>query len=305
MPIILGASRSSNAESRAPKDLSALTVAIQESESMHTDIVDGAEKHIRWYDKKQVKSKLAFVYIHGFSASRQELSPVTEELADKFSANVFYTRLTGHGRSDDAMAEASTDAWKKDIKDAYNIGRIIGEKVILISTSTGGTLATWLLAQEETEQPFANIMVSPNYAVQSGSAWLFNSSLGLWVAKLINGDYNAFDPISESHAKYWTERYPLEALVPMMSLLSEVESLNKSKVTTPQLIIYSPKDSVIKPEKVIEVSNEFINSDLTLTPFTQSTDPYQHVLAGKACSPESSERMINLLADYVEQLLIK
>ena len=43
MPIILGASRSSNAESRAPKELSALTAAIQEAERMHTDIVYGAE----------------------------------------------------------------------------------------------------------------------------------------------------------------------------------------------------------------------------------------------------------------------
>jgi len=287
------------------QSLTTLTQVIEESEQQYTDIVDGAEKHIRWYQGKANKSELSFVYIHGFSASRQELSPVTELLADEFSANIFYTRLRGHGRSDDAMAEATIDDWKKDLQDAHNIGRIIGNKVIFISTSTGGTLVTWLLAQEDTKQPFANIMISPNYAVQSSSAWLLKSSWGIKIAKLINGDYNSFTPISDEHAKYWTERYPLDAVTPMMQLLDEVNELDKSGVTSPQFLVYSPEDKVIKPEKIIETGKEFINSDVKLKPYRKSTDPYQHVLAGIACSPESTDHMVSVLSDYVRTLLNK
>jgi len=294
----------SNAETLAP-GLESLTLAIEKSEQQYDDIVDGAEKHIRWYQNKAVKSELSFVYIHGFSASRQELSPVTETLADQFSANVFYTRLNGHGRSDDAMAEATIDDWKKDLQDAHDIGKIIGNNVIFISTSTGGTLVTWLLAQEGVEQPFANIMISPNYAVQSNSAWLLKSTWGLKIAKLINGKYNTFTPINDVHAKYWTERYPLDAVMPMMLLLDEVNELDKHRITTPQLLIYSPNDKVVKAEKVIEVSQEFINSKVQLKPYLESTDPYQHVLAGVACSPESTDHMVNLLSGYVNKLLNK
>ena len=294
----------SYAETFVPS-LNELTQTIKESEQQYTDIVDGAEKHIRWYQGKAVKSELSFVYIHGFSASRQELSPVTEQLADQFSANIFYTRLSGHGRSDDAMAEATVNHWKKDLQDAYNIGRAIGNQVIFISTSTGGTLVTWLLAQEDVEQPLGNIMISPNYAVQSSSAWLLKSSWGMKIAKLINGEYNSFTPISDAHAQYWTERYPLDAVTPVMQLLDEVNKLDKQHITSPQFIVYSPDDKVIKPEKVVTVSHTFINSEVRLEPYRKSTDPYQHVLAGIACSPESTDHMVNLLSTYVTELLNK
>lgn len=294
----------SNAETKAPP-LTQLVDVIQSSEARHSDIVQGAEKHIRWYQDKPVKSDIAFVYIHGFSASRQELSPVIELLADHFAANVFYSRLTGHGRSDDAMAEATTDAWKKDIQEAYDIGRVIGKNVVLISTSTGGTLATWLLSQKATQQPFANIMVSPNFEVKNNSAWLLKSSLGTWFAKKINGDYHSFTPLSKAHAQYWTERYPLDAVTPMMQLLDEVDELDKSTVTAPQLIIYSPKDRVIETDKIQDLHKAFINSDTQLHPFTQSTDPYQHVLAGIACSPESTSQMVTVLSNYLNALIPK
>ena len=292
----------SHAETKAPT-LEPLVKVIQASEADYTDIVEGAEKHIRWYQGQPIKRDIAFVYIHGFSASRQELSPVTELLADRFSANVFYTRLTGHGRSDDAMAEASVLAWKKDIQDAYDIGRIIGKKVILISTSTGGTLATWLLAKEDTKQPFVNIMISPNFEVQNPNAWLLKSSLGTWLAKKINGDYHSFTPLSEAHGKYWTERYPLDAVTPMMQLLDEVDDIDKSTISAPQLIVYSPNDKVINTEKISQLHNEFSSSDTRLHPFTQSTDSYQHVLAGVACSPESTDEMVNVLTDYLNELI--
>ena len=283
--------------------LGALSTKITQAEQQYDDIVEGANKFIRWYQDKPEKTNLSIVYIHGFSASRQELSPVTERLADQLAANVFYTRLTGHGRSDDAMAEASIQAWQSDMIEAYDIGRLIGNKVIFISTSTGGTLVTWLLSQDSIEQPFANIMISPNYAVQSKTAWLMKSSWGLKFAKLVNGDYNSFEPLSDAHGKFWTERYPLEAVGPMMHLLDQVEELDKSKITTHQLIIYSPNDKVIKPNKVISVSKEFKNSKTQLIAYQQSTDPYQHVLAGIACSPESTDDMINLLSNYISELL--
>ena len=272
------------------------------AESNYSDIVDGANKHVRWYQSQRKKTEYAIVYLHGFSASRQELSPTTENFVDQLGANAFYTRLTGHGRSDDAMAEASTEKWQTDTLEAYKIGKLIGNKVIIISTSTGGTLATWLLTQDNVEQPFANIMISPNFAVQNNSAWLLKSSWGLKIAKLINGDYNSFTPISEAHAKYWTERYPLEAVQPMLKLLDEVESTDKSKVRAPQLIIYSPKDKVIDVDEILKVEQKFINSEATLLAFDHSTDPYQHVLSGIACSPESTGDMTNAILKYVQKL---
>ena len=272
------------------------------SEKQFSDIIEGTQKKVRWYQSKQQKTKYSIVYLHGFSASSQELNPTTELLADQLQANVFYTRLTGHGRSDDAMAEASTDDWKNDTKQAYKIGQLIGENVIFISTSTGGTLATWLLNQKDIKQPFANIMISPNYAVANNSAWMIKYWLGLKIAKLIKGDYYQFQPLSDAHAKYWTERYPIEAIRPMLSLLDDVESMDKSITTTPQLIVYSPDDKVIDVSEIKSVAKQFTNSSTTLHEFVDSTDPYQHVLSGLACSEQSTGKMVETLLLYILSL---
>ena len=286
---------------------------LQEQESTLPDLVQGTEKSIRWANPGSsvvgstgpaslVQTEYSIVYIHGFSASRGEISPVTEQLADRIKANVYYARLRGHGRSSDAMTQGSVDAWLEDTKEAYEIGSLIGRKVILVSTSTGGTLATWLLAQPFTKNVVANIMVSPNFGINNWSGELLRWSWGLSLAKWMNGDYHSFTPQNELHKKYWTERYPYEALVPMIKLVDQVVEMEKSNVKTPQLIIYSPSDHVVDSEKTLSVANDFSSSEVTLSPFTTSSDPSQHVLAGDACAPDSTEEMVQLMHHYVLNL---
>lgn len=278
---------------------SQLEADIAQQEKRFSDIVDGAEKHIRWASKDKQKTPYSIVYIHGFSATRQELSPTTEQVADRIGANAFYTRLRGHGRTDDAMAEPSNEDWKKDTLEALNIGAQIGEQVILISASTGSTLTTWLLSQPESKKVAANIMVSANYGVKSSTAKILTWPMGLTVARWFNGDYVSFTPVSEKHAKYWTERYPLEAVVPMLDLVDEVEEMDKSQFTQPQFLIFSPTDQVIDVDKIKSTAEEFVNAPVTMYPFLVSKDHVQHVLSGDACSPSSTQAMTDLMVRYI------
>ena len=273
-------------------------------ESSYSDIVENAEKKIRWYDGKQ-KTRLSIIYLHGFSASRRELSPVTEQLADKLGANVYFVRLRGHGRSDDAMAEAKIEDWLNDTRLAYQIGKLIGQKVVTISTSTGGTLATWLAAQEFASQLAANIMISPNFGIKDRSGEIIRWPWGLQIAKWINGPYRSFEPQNQTHDDYWTQRYPIEALVPVIKLVDQVLDMDKSKISAPQLLVYSPNDKVISVSRILQVSEEFSAGNVVIHPFTESSDPSQHVLAGDACSPDTTQVMVDLLEKYLEQLNLK
>jgi esterase/lipase len=282
-------------------DLETLDHVLNNQESRFPDIVVGSEKHIRWFKDKQ-QSEIALVYIHGFSASRQELSPTTERLADRLKANVYYARLQGHGRSEDAMAEATVKGWKKDARQAYQIGKKIGKRVVLISTSTGGTLATWLAATEFDQAIVANVLVSPNFDVASNIAKIVTWPGGLTLAKWISGDYRSFTPMSEEHGRYWTFRYPIEAVLPMFDLLEEVQQLDKSKINTPHLVVYSPNDKVIDIDAIKTTIQEFTSAKVDTKLFLNSTDPYQHVLSGVACSPESTDEMVQLLDDYITRL---
>lgn len=288
-------------------DLNHLDRQLEESESRYSDIVNGTRKMVTWYAEPGQRTAISIVYLHGFSATHKELSPMTEQLAEKLQANVFYSRLTGHGRSDDAMAEATQDDWKKDAREAYEIGSLIGDQVILIGTSTGATLATWLSAQTFTEQLLANILISPNFAIKSGGGWILKNSLGMWLVKQLNGNYRGFQPLNDFHARYWTERYPLEALVPMLELVDDVDELDKSTIVTPQLIVYSPDDHVIDTEKVLDTAQEFTGATVTIVPFTSSTDPAQHVLVGRGSTAGDEvqpqvDNMLNILVPYVKQL---
>jgi pimeloyl-ACP methyl ester carboxylesterase len=116
---------------------------LKQSEAAFSDIVPGAEKTIIWANPEKTKTTLAVIYLHGYSATRQETAPLSEHIAKKLGANLFCTRLSGHGRGGAAMAEACANDWLNDSLEALAIGKRLGEKIIIISVSTGGTLAAW------------------------------------------------------------------------------------------------------------------------------------------------------------------
>ena len=86
---------------------------IKMAESQIADIRPGLEKSIIWAGTPHHRTRYSLDYIHGFSASKEELRPVPDMIATSLGANIFYTRLTGHGRTADAMREASVSAWMR------------------------------------------------------------------------------------------------------------------------------------------------------------------------------------------------
>ena len=124
------------------------------SEAGVSDLRPGDGKVIEWIDPSSPSvSPLSLVYLHGFSADRHEVDPLVGDLARELGANVFFTRLRGHGRDGAAMGEVSVEDWLDDVAEAVRIGSYIGERVVLVGTSTGGTLALWAAARDEAADP--------------------------------------------------------------------------------------------------------------------------------------------------------
>lgn len=87
-------------------------VYFESVESGFDDITPGVEKRVIWQDGfKEQRTPVSILYVHGFSATSEEIRPVPDRLADALGANLVYTRLTGHGRGGDAMAEATVNDW--------------------------------------------------------------------------------------------------------------------------------------------------------------------------------------------------
>ncbi len=277
-----------------------------EKERKYHDLIPGTEQTVRWSNGIQQKTEFSILYIHGFSASRQDLSPLTEKLADLINANVFYARLSGHGRSEQALGEVTSNDWIDDTTQAYKVAQLIGEKVIIISSSTGGTLATWLQAQAFADKIIANVMLSPNFGIKRKSVEIVRWPLGLKLAELINGsDYHSFDTLNERHKLLWTERYPMKALVPVVKLVDQIRDLDKSTTTVPQLIIYSKDDQVISVDAVLDTAAEFKNAKVKLIDYQSSSDPSQHVLVGDACGPESTDDVVSIIHNYLEPIMLQ
>jgi alpha-beta hydrolase superfamily lysophospholipase len=261
----------------------------------------GAEKGIVWADPRlRARTPVSLVYLHGFSADRHEIDPVPQRVAGALGANLFYARLTGHGRDGSAMAEASVGTWLQDVEEALAVGTTIGRRVVLMGTSTGGTLALWAAGQPRWRDVLeAVVLLSPNLGLRDPNARLLLLPWGKALARLVVGKERCFVPVSPDHARHWTTCYPTAALLPMMALVERVRTLDHAVTTTPLLVLYSPRDAVVNPAATRRMFEEYGASRKELRVVEGADDPQQHVLAGDVISPASTDAVIAEILDFL------
>ncbi len=201
------------------------------------------EARIIWNDSSHQKTEYAVVYIHGYSASYKEGDPVHSRFARNFGYNLFLPRLSDHGidTTETLLLFTADRAWNS-AKESLAIGRRLGEKVIIIGTSTGCTLAL-MLAARYPEQVHALINLSPNIAINNPAAFLLNDPWGLSIARLVMGGKYRITVASEEKSRYWNEKYRLESVVQLQELIeSSMTDETFQAVTQPSLTLYYYKN---------------------------------------------------------------
>lgn len=287
---------------RPPDKLPALDDWIKTSEAAYPDIKPGNAKGIVWNSSAQQRTPWAVVYIHGFSASRLETAPVTDRVAQELGANAFHTRLTGHGRPGAAMAEASAQDWMADAIEAVRIGRTLGERVLVISCSTGATLATWLATSQDNNTVAAHVFISPNFGPKDKRAEMVNGPWGRRIALALEGENRGWTPEDARETGAWTTRYPTRAVFPMMAMVKNVRDSDLSTFQTPVLVLYSEQDQTVDP---VETRAAFTRIGAPLKAIevvTYSTSKGQHVLAGTIKSPQAVAPMVQSIVRWVRSL---
>ena len=272
---------------------------LKDSEGAFKDLIPGTEKTIIWADKPGESTPFAVVSLHGFSASRQEAAPLADRVATAMGANLFYTRFSGHGRGGEAMLAGSVNAWLNDSYEAVEIGRRLGERIVVIGVSSGGTAATWLATQPFADRISALILISPNYAPAERNASLLLWPWGRHIAEQVVGPEYSWEPQNEDHAAYWTHRYPTRALLPMMGLTSHTKSMDLAAITIPTLVIYSPADRVVSVPAIESTFAQIGATRKKLLAYSDAEDPNQHVLAGDILSPSSTDELARIIVDFV------
>jgi pimeloyl-ACP methyl ester carboxylesterase len=283
-----------------PERLEILDGYLAEKESRFSGIRKGCEKKVVWHDDERVQRDLAIVYIHGFSASRMETWPLCDRLAGANGANLFYTRLTGHGQDGEAMARATVEDWLNDGMEAVAIGRRLGRKIILVGTSTGGTLATWLAAQPSVAPLIDRlVLLSPNYFPKNPMA-----AAALWppsfrLMEQFFGGWRSFSITNARHARYWTVRYPVKAITTMMQLVRRSWQVDLRNAAMPVLMMVNPWDRVINVTLAITRYLAFPSARKKLVLFRKNKDLGRHVLAGEILSPEATAEAIGIIQPFI------
>lgn len=280
-------------------------VYLESVESGFADIRPTSAKRVIWVPGfKERRTPMSVVYLHGFSASSQEIRPVPDKVAAALGANLVFTRFRGHGRTSDAMAEASVADWMLDAAEALAVGRAVGEEVIVMSTSTGGTVAALAMLQpEQTERVKGVIFVSPNFGIQNVLAPLLTWPAARHWLPLLAGERRSFEPINEGQAAYWTTEYPSAAVFPMAAMVRHAARQDYSGVTIPALFYYSNDDKVVRPEVTAEVELSWGGKTTRISPLlTETDDPFAHVVAGDILSPGNTDAAAQAMLDWIKEL---
>ncbi|MCW3466831.1 alpha/beta hydrolase [Chitinophaga nivalis] len=227
-----------------PQEAGALMQYVQQREAAHRLKPDN-EARIIWHDTTHRKTPYAVVYLHGFSASQKEGDPVHLDFARRFGCNLYLSRLDGHGidTSDPLLHMTAAGLWK-DAEAALSVGKALGDKVILMTTSTGGTLGL-MLAAAYPNDVYALINMSPNIAINDKLAFLVNDHWGLQLARLVSkGDFRQTREEDPVRAQYWNSDYRLEAVVQLQNLLEAgMHAATFNKIHQPVLNMYYYKDA--------------------------------------------------------------
>lgn len=263
-----------------------------------------AQKQVVWAGAAGERTPLSIVYLHGFSASLGEIRPVPDKVAEALGANLFFARLSGHGRDGAAMAEPRAGDWIADTAEALEIGRRIGERVVVIATSTGGTLAAIAASDPDLARDLAGIvLVSPNFAINNPAAGLLSLPWARSWLPMVAGRERGFEPLNDSHAAQWTTRYPTEAAVTVKTLVDHASARDWNAVEVPALFLYSEHDEVVRPDATSEVVAAWggpVRSELRV--MGPGDDPGSHVIAGDILSPGQTEETVRLILDWASGL---
>lgn len=238
-----------------PSDSKSLTNYVAAEEARHK-VKKNNEARIVWFnDSLKNVTPVSIVYLHGFTASQEEGSPVHRDIAKKFGCNLYLSRLSEHGIDTvETLQRLTADSYWESAKRALAIGRQIGQKVIIMGTSTGGTLALKLAA--EYPDVYALVLMSPNIEIDDRNAWLINNPWGLQIARMVKGSkyIDSKSDLRPEYLQYWTPYYRIEAAVALQELLET--SMNKAtfqRVNQPTLVMYYYKDDVLR-DSVVRVS---------------------------------------------------
>ncbi len=297
-------------DTRVPPQLcpGEIEVWLQEQERSVPHLIDGTEATIIWANEPAM-TDLCLVYVHGFSASRQETAPMTDRIAARFGANLVYLRLAGHGLDTGGM-EVSAEAWLETMVNGWEIASKLGRRVIFIATSTGAPLSLWLAqALPDREQLLALIFLSPNFKIRRRSAFILTLPWArYWVPWVVGreqgeaGQEQGETPGDDLANTYWTNRYPTQAVIEMQKVLDWTNRQCDKTADIPLATLYMKGDPTVDTDAILAFHQAWGAKTKRLHRVEIDAAIPQHVFVGDITAPQRLDWCVAVCADFIESL---
>ncbi|AFI31433.1 alpha/beta hydrolase [Borrelia crocidurae] len=272
------------------------------------NLVENTKKEIIW-NKEKEKTQYAVVYIHGFGASKNEIYPIPNNIARALKANIFFTRLKGHGIDNkNAFKGVNTKDWLRDIDEAIQIGQSIGEKLILIGTSNGGACVIWALKNYQ-DKIHSAVLISPNIYPKDKRTNLVYYPWGRQIAYLITGGYNEPEIRQNKRIEYSKVNIfhspirQIDSIIAMMGLVKLININGFNEIKTPLTIAYSPNDPTVDSQEINNFINNYGGYKQSI-PIILVESPYSHVPVGNHSyrSAQNTSYLTKYAVDFIQNI---
>ncbi|TGM52730.1 alpha/beta hydrolase [Leptospira adleri] len=256
------------------------------------------------------KTEAAILYIHGFGASRAEGEEVTDKLAKDLKTNLYYLRLPGHGTNLEDHRDTRFDQILQDAETSFLETEKLGKKTILIGTSMGGLIATYLAAKYP-EKVQVLILASPFYDFTNPFGGLYQFSWGKEFAHLLLGKIrkSTEEQRKDPSSAFWYRDQYLAAVQNVSDMREFVLNSDPfSKITSPVLMFYYYKNDQEqdKSASVKSMLNAFdkIQKNGKANPLNKAVrlEIGDHVLFSKYMVSDK-ERILKESEDFIRKVL--
>jgi pimeloyl-ACP methyl ester carboxylesterase len=232
-------------------DLRRLEMQVNASEGSLPNVKPDNQARIIWAEPMaKQKTPFSVVYLHGLGGSLGDGMGVHTAFARRYGCNLYLSRLHGHGLvTENALGDLTPENYFDSAKYAISVGERLGDRVIVMGTSTGGSLALIIAASHP--EIAGLILFSPNIDFYDQATDILTAPWGLGIAKLVRRSRFIASDDPERVRKYWYSKYRLEGVAAVKNLLNnEMNEKTFSMIHQPLFVGYYYKNESSQDDRV-------------------------------------------------------
>ena len=246
---------------------------IAEKEMLFQNTNPRAKKKIIWFDDTKVKTEYSIVYLHGSFATGVQQEDVLVKIAKRLEANLFISRLTGHGSGFESTKSIEAKNFLEDAAEAVAVGNQIGNKVILMGFSAGGTFALMATKDQKLNKKIDHLVLVAPWTPKLTLPY-FIAATGLFFKSQYKFNFpRMFNLSNEEWGPFWVNEFHRTLPRQLWVAAFSGRKLKFQETTIPLLVFYEEKDKVVNAVGVKKIFEQWkgpkkiINNDTNLGGF--------------------------------------